>query len=90
MKHMKTVDVPATTKQVLDKTTCDLCGSVIKPERGNADEVEVKHRTGNSYPEGGCGQEVRVDMCGNCFDTKLVPWLRTQGADPKPEDWDWW
>lgn len=89
MKHMKTVEVPATTKQVLDKTTCDLCGAVIRRERWSADEVTVRHRTGCSYPEGGSGEEVRVDMCGTCFDTTLVPWLRTQGADPKPEDWDW-
>jgi hypothetical protein len=89
MKHMKTVEVPAETREVLDMTTCDLCGAVIKPGYGNAEEVEVKHRTGSSYTEGGSGVDVRVDMCGTCFDTKLVPWLRTQGADPKPEEWDW-
>lgn len=86
---MKTVEVPATTKQVLDKTTCDLCGAKIKAGNYSAEEVEVRHRTGSSYPECGSGEEVRVDMCGDCFDTKLVPWLRTQGADPKPEDWEW-
>ena len=89
MKHTKTVEVPATTKQVLDKTACDLCGAEIKAGNYSAEEVEVRHRTGSSCPEGGSGEEVSVDMCGDCFDTKLVPWLRTQGADPKPEDWDW-
>jgi hypothetical protein len=89
MRFWKPVEVPATLKHVLDKTTCDLCGSVINSERGDAEEVEVKHRTGSSYPEGGSGQEVRVDMCGDCFDDKLVPWLRAQGADPRIEDWEW-
>lgn len=89
MKHMKTVNVPAETKQELDRTTCDLCGAEIKAGRYSAEEVEVRHRTGSSRPDCGAGEEVRVDMCGTCFDTKLVPWLRTQGADPKPEGWVW-
>lgn len=89
MKHMRQVEIPAKTMQEIYKTTCDLCGAEIKAGRFSADNVEVKHRTGNIYPEGGSGEEVSVDMCGNCFDTKLVPWLRSQGADPKPEEWDW-
>ena len=89
MKHMKTIEVPATVKEVLDKTTCDLCGIEITVDNYSAEDVTIRHRTGSRYPEGGSGEEVSVDMCGDCFDTKLVPWLRTQGANPKPEDWDW-
>lgn len=89
MRHMKTVEVPATTEQVLDKTTCDLCGAEIKVGRYSAEKVDVRHRTGSNYPECGSGEEVSVDMCGDCFDTKLVPWLRTQGANTNTEDWNW-
>lgn len=89
MRHMKTEPVPATTQEVEDKVTCDLCGATIKAGSYDAEEVDVRHRTGCSYPEGGIGEEVSVDMCGNCFDTKLVPWLRSQGANPTPKDWDW-
>ena len=89
MKHYQTVKVPATTTQVVEKVTCDLCGEVIKRKLYDADQVDVRHRTGSNYPEGNRGEEVQVDMCGNCFDTKLVPWLRTQGADPKPQEWEW-
>jgi len=89
MKHMKTVQVPATEKQIVEKVTCDLCGAEIKRESYSSEEVEIKHRTGDSYPEGGSGDETRVDMCGKCFDEKLVPWLRSQGAEPITEEWDW-
>ena len=89
MKHMKTVKVPATTTQVVESVTCDLCGAVIKRKPYDAEAVDVRHRTGSNYQEGNRGEEVRVDMCGACFDGKLVPWLRAQGADPKPEEWEW-
>ena len=89
MKHYKTVQVPAKESSVLDKTTCDLCGEEITRDCYDAEEIKVKHRVGHSYPEGGWGEEVEVDMCGACFDAKLVPWLREQGADPQPKEWSW-
>ena len=30
---------------------------------------------------------VEVDMCSQCFETKLVPWLREQGAEPRTTEW---
>lgn len=89
MKHMKTVEVPATTREEVDFVTCDLCGAKIEGRGYDVDEVEVRHKTGSNYPEGGSGDETAVDMCGKCFDEKLVPWLRSQGAEPRTEDWDW-
>jgi hypothetical protein len=96
MKHYKNREVPARIDKYIDKTTCDLCGAEIKVEGFyNIDEVEiehritVKHRTGYDCPSGGSGTEVSVDMCANCFETKLVPWLKEQGVDPEKKDWDW-
>lgn len=90
MKHMKTVAVPATTREVVDFVTCDLCGAKIDTrDNYEVNEVEVHHKTGSSYPEGGSGEDVSVDMCGKCFDEKLVPWLRSQGVEPRTEEWDW-
>lgn len=89
MKHFKTVEFPARTSSILEKTTCDICRGEIAPEYGDADLVSVLHRTGCSYPDGGSGEEVSFDICGDCFDLKLVPWLREQGADPQSRDWDW-
>ncbi len=89
MKHLKTVEVPATTRETVDFVTCDLCGEKIDVRGYDVDEVEVRHKTGSNYPEGGSGDETSVDMCGKCFDEKLVPWLRSQGAVPGTDEWDW-
>ena len=89
MKHMKTVSVPASTREIVEFVSCDLCGAKIKSKDFDVDEVEVRHKTGCSYPEGGSGEEVSVDMCGKCFDGKLVPWLRSQGVEPNTREWDW-
>lgn len=89
MKYMQTVQVPATEKQVVDKVTCDLCGAQIKRKGFSAEEVEVKHRTGLIYPEGGGGYDAIFDICGQCFEGKLVPWLGSQGAEPRTERWDY-
>lgn len=88
MQHFKTVEVPATTKQVHDFDTCDICG--IKIDDGGVhgvNEVEVRHKTGQSYPEGGGGEEISVDMCGKCFDEKLLPWLRSLGVVLRTKEW---
>jgi hypothetical protein len=90
MKHLKTVQVPASTRDVVDHVSCDLCGrEIIEREFYKVDEVEIRHKTGASYPDGGSGEETSVDMCGKCFDEKLVPWLRAQGVAPRTEPWEW-
>lgn len=88
MKHTKLMSIPAKTREVIDKVTCDLCGNEIETVGYDCENITVSHRVGTMYPEGGGGVETVVDMCGSCFDSKLVPWLKTQGADPKPTDWD--
>jgi hypothetical protein len=89
MKHTKTVAVPATTKVVVDHTTCDLCQKRIVHNGYNVDQVRVEHRTGSQCSDGGSGYEVSVDICGSCFITKLLPYLESQGAKPTTEEWDW-
>lgn len=89
MEHIKTVEVPATIKEVVDFVTCDLCGTKIDVRGYDVDDVKVSHRTGSNYPEGGNGDETSVDMCGKCFDEKLVPWLRSNGAEPRTKEWEW-
>ena len=89
MKHMKTETVPATTRQEVDFVTCDLCKERIKPGRMyDVDEVEIRHRTGMADFGGGSGMETAVDLCGKCFDEKLLSWLRSQGAEPQTNEWD--
>lgn len=90
MKHLKTIQIPATTREVVDHVSCDLCGAKISQNLDYVvEEVEVRHKTGAAYPDGGSGEETSVDMCGKCFDEKLVPWLRSQGAKPCAKDWEY-
>lgn len=91
MKHVKTVDVPATIRKVVDFVTCDLCKEKILEEGSyDVNEVEVHHKKGSNFGmDGGSLDDVVFDICGKCFDGKLIPWLRTQGANPCIEKSNW-
>ena len=90
MKLMKQVEIPSKVVTVVDKTVCDLCKMEIPNEgRFVVDEVTVQYKTGNSYPEGGSGETLSVDLCPRCFEERLIPWLESQGAKPETIEWDW-
>jgi len=101
MKIYKTVEVPAkaATTQQLNKRVCDLCGFSAKGEDWGAGfyevnetevRVEVRHKEGSSYPEGGDGTEYDIDICPSCFVNKLVPWVEEEGdTEIERKDWDW-
>ena len=98
MKIFKMVDVPATQRAVLVKRSCDLCGK----ESNSADwssslyivaeteiEITISQKEGHQYPEGGSGTNYEIDLCPDCFTKKLVPWLISEGAQIKQENWEW-
>ncbi len=99
MKNYETKELPAKTIRSLKNRTCDLCGTTSTRQEHwgrtsyevNETEVSitVAHKTGISYPEGGSGQLLDVDICPSCFQSKLIPWLKSQGAKIEAEDWDW-
>ncbi len=100
MKTYKEETVTETrTRKVLVKRCCDLCGREAKSgddwERGlyevSETEVEmtVRHKVGDNFPSGGSGTEFIVDLCPVCFTGKLIPWLKSQGAQIEERDW-WW
>lgn len=98
MKVYKTVDVPATTREVLVKRRCDLCGKESKSSDWDAGSYEVneteikitmKQKEGSNYPEGGSGTEYEIDLCPDCFTERLVPWLKSEGATIEESEWDW-
>ena len=77
---------------------CDLCDKVASgigwsSSRWDVNEYEaevtIRGRDGESYPEGGSGKEYSVDLCPDCFKDRLLPWLVSQGANPRIRDWDW-
>jgi len=96
---MRTYEKVQETKvwDVLAETKCDLCGAIAKD--GNWDssywsintvdvEIKIQQREGSEYPDGGSGTEIKVDLCPKCFKEKLVPFLRSNGADIKEVKWD--
>jgi hypothetical protein len=92
-KIYKEQQIPAQTKTVLAQTLCDLCGKDLNDQDVEhvfeVHDVTISCRTGESYPEGGSGQCVEIDLCTVCFLGKLVPWFAGQGAVIKHKEWDW-
>jgi hypothetical protein len=74
---------------VRDWTTCDFCCAEIKAAVYEVHEGEIRLKVGSSYPDGGNGTEIRVDVCQGCFHSKVVPWLKSQGVEPIEKEWDW-
>lgn len=81
------------TKEVTTVTrewkTCDICGATISPGPYEVEETEVSMKVGTSYPEGGSSITTEVDLCQKCFTEKLIPWLRSHGAEPRSHEVDW-
>jgi hypothetical protein len=99
MRHFETKTITSQIRE-MTRQTCDLCGAEAKKpdylwSGGTYDvnetevSVIIRQREGEAYPEGGSGTEYRIDMCPKCFKEKLVPWLRSQGAQVNEKDWDW-
>jgi hypothetical protein len=89
MQHKQMVEIPATKREVTVKVTCDFCNAEIKEIPHEPDDINISRRSGSSWPSGGYGGTEEVDMCGNCFDTKLKPWVASQGVTFRKTDWDY-
>lgn len=82
-------------KNVLDRIQCDFCKNQTNND-SNWDgdsfairETEIRFKDGVSYPEFGHGTEITVDMCPDCFEKKLIPWIESNGVKMNTKDWDW-
>ena len=92
----KQVTYPAKTHTVLDYVTCELCSTTAKDSDNwkgkssyDVDGVEVRFKTGESYPEGSNVEHVVLDICPECFKSKLIPWFEAQGGKVRREDHGW-
>jgi len=93
MQIRKTIDVPATTREVVEFTVCDLCGRK-EPGDGwskcyDVEDVEVSYESGSRYPDGNFTETISYDICPDCFKNKLMPWLESQGAKHRKKDNIW-
>jgi hypothetical protein len=86
---MKTVYEPARAREYVSHTTCDVCNEPIDSKCYEVDEVTIKYKTGESYPEGGSGEEFTLDCCGKCFKAAMMPFFKSINAEGTTEEWDW-
>jgi hypothetical protein len=78
------------------EVVCDLCGSVaLIPHRpwsenvGHTSEVTISYIEGLAdYDGGGNTRTSSVDVCPECFKSRLIPWLESQGAKITTEELD--
>lgn len=93
MKKYEKRTQPAKEYDALVEIKCDLCGKTTtrtwKASVDDAVETEVRLKTGSAYPEGGSGEETTIDVCPTCFQSKLIPWVESQGGKPTTKSWDW-
>lgn len=87
--------VPASEQTVTVAIICELCRSVGRQGRCwegglyGVNEVEVKLTTGESYPEHSSLELHTIDICPECFVTKLVPWIEAQGGKVRKQEVDY-
>ena len=89
MKSYENKIIPESVKKVLVKTTCDMCNCEIKTGGFDIDEVQISHEHGSVYPEGGFTETNLIDLCGKCFQEKLMPWLKSQGCEMQQKENDY-
>lgn len=77
---------------------CDWCGAEAGAEwhlpypegdKRNNQTVQVEATVCDAYPEGSFGWRYVVDLCARCFVDRLVPFLKSEGAEVRKEEVDW-
>lgn len=86
MEHKRTETVPASTREVVDHYACDVCGAKLRARTYRVDEVTVTREVGTSTSDSGNLTHTEFDLCGACFESKLVPFLESLGAKPRVRD----
>lgn len=92
MRFEKTVTIPEETRQALDHIRCDLCAEETHEPNNwfhkhnfGRNKVTVKLEQGYKWPDSIDITKTIFDICPKCFRDKLVPWFKSQGAEPREE-----
>lgn len=90
MKHCSKQLIPERTITVIDHCICDLCGEKIHdPDATETSDRTVERKvTHDNGCEGGSKTE-SIDICDVCWDSKLVPWLASQGTELRVVEDNW-
>lgn len=76
---------------VLIETQCDICKRIVKGELDKEGvEVTMESCKGYSCYDGGHQVYTEFDVCGQCFEEKVIPWMKEQfNAEPRKREVDW-
>ena len=91
--------VPAKEVEIILEIRCDLCNKVA-PDPNDYDGpnwckeypyydkeyVTIEYKHGSRYPEGTNFEIWKYHICPDCFQNKLMPWMKSQNADFTLED----
>ena len=99
MKVYKKIEYQ-TSHDRLEKIICDVCKAETTNEWKSRDtdevKIEISMREGTIYrmTDGydyneGEGTKTHIDLCPDCFKSKLIPWIESQGGVPHTEEWNY-
>ncbi len=95
MKFEKTCEIPARKETILDYIQCDLCGAKSDyignwgKEKFTIRQVKVSMTTGENFYEVGSSTEKILDICPECFESKLILWFQGNGGKVREQERDW-
>jgi hypothetical protein len=76
MKKLKKVQKEV---EVIDKYTCDICEcDMTDKEPYNSTETTIEAKIGNFFPEGDFRKKYSIDVCGNCFEDRIIPLIESK------------
>lgn len=91
--------IPETEIEEVDYVICDLCkqskgkftytSDSVSWRSDKVSETIISFEHGWNFPEGGETTTETFHICDKCFESKLVPWLQSQSAEPTLEVNDW-
>jgi len=85
-----------TVKQVFNiAIKCDMCGKISNRGDGWGKHIyeekstTIEYDKGEIYPDGGYLEKLSIDLCPDCFEKVLIPFLKSKGVDCEFEDVSW-
>ena len=87
MRKYETVQYTG-TREHLKEVICDLCGTSATNELGKPEGFDLignndHFKTGIGYTDLEAGEEPGIDVCSDCFTSKLVPWVKQHNVKPE-------
>lgn len=72
-----------------DSSYSNFLDTFDREESININKTSVRHVKGYTCPDGGNEAGIQYDVCPDCFETKLKPFLDSLGAVPTNIEIDW-